>query len=245
MNINFIRIAKISLAGTFVLLTAGCITADKRHIFADSPIALAAIIVNNEINWKGEEPSNPNMISRSVRRTMEENPDMGFRTTADVFMDDIESVIKSTLEVSPSITFASREKILNSRAYREARVNSYHEKDAKASPAGFRFINNRDKRYPADSYAETGIKKYLYITLELTKEMASGFGKNGSCRVITEMNMVLKDETGKTLYSKSYDVYSRDVINVSNGIYSQQDLRRIILSSIQDVCYYFVDQIAY
>ena len=244
MRIKLEYLLLLPLTAMIMSAAAGCATMDRSELFGRSPIALVSVVSNNEVNWKGEGPFSPVMITRATRRTMQDNPDLVYNTTADAFIDEIEESIRTTLEKSPHITFASKETVLHSRSYSEAKPFNYVKNEI-TMPSGYRYINSRDKNYLAASYRENGTSNHLFITLQLEKEMSSGFSKNGSFRIIVQMTVLLKDESGKTLFNKNYTVYSRDHANVSGGLYSEFEIRKMLLTSIQDACYYLIDDIAY
>ena len=228
-----------------VLIMTACATTDKRQLFGSSPIALVSVVANNDINWKDEGPVNVAAASRSARRTMEEDPDQNMVTFSGAIIDEALDIIRSILESSPFISFVPDETVLRSRSYNNARPNAVQEKDEMAKPVDYRYINFRDKNFFADFSAETGINKTLFISLDLTKAMASGFGKNGSFRVNVSMSVMLVNEKGKRLFYKIYTVPGRDTISVSGGMYSQSEIEHALLSAIGDACYYFLDDIAY
>ena len=235
----------ILLSAVMVLIMTACATTDRRQLFGSSPIALVSVVANNDINWKDEGPVNIAAASRSARRTMEEDPDQNMVTSSGAIINEVEALIRSTLESSPFISFVPGETVLRSRSYNNARPNAAQEKDAMAKPADYRYINFRDKSFFADFGAETGINKTLFVSLDLTKAMSSGFGKNGSFRVNVSMSVMLVDERGKRLFYKVYTVPGRDIVSVSGGMYSQSEIRRALLSAIGDACYFFLDDLAY
>ena len=242
---NLCRFLPALYAGILLLAVTGCATSDKREYFGSGPIALVSLVANDDINWKDEAPLNPNLTTRSARRTMQEDPDKNMVTSSNEFIDEIETLIRNTLESAAFITFAERDRVLRSQSYNEAGINSLQEKDQMAKPQGFRYINFRDNKFLSALYTETGIGNALYINLNLTKFMYSGFGKNGNYRANVSMSVMLKNEQGKTLYNKTYQLSSRDNADVSGGIYSQSDLRHLLISAIEDACYYFLDDLAY
>ena len=228
-----------------VIALAGCATADKRVAFGESPIAIVSIVSNRDINWKDESPVDPSKAIRAVRRNMEENPDVNIATLASDFIEEIEQLIRNSLETSPFITFVPRGSVLSSRSYLDADPYSYHVKEQLVKPTGYRYINYRDKNFLRDFAAETGIKKTLFISLDLTKNMSMGIGKTGNFRASVTMTVMLKDEKGKTLFNKVYTQLSPDQAKVSIGQYSHADLRQLMLSAIGEVCYHLMDDIAY
>ena len=226
-----------------VLFITDCMTAEKSKAFRESPIALVSVVSNMDINWKDEKPVDPNVISRSTRRAMEEDPDKGFMTKADTIIDDVEALIMSSLASSTNIM--PRENVLRSRSYNEARINSHQEKGGMAKPEGYRFVNFRDKKFFSGFNAETGTGKFLFITLDLTKVMSAGFSKIGNYRAAIIMSVMIIDERGRTQFNKKYEVFGRDQSKVSVGIYSQTELRQMLLSAVSDACYNFLDDITF
>ena len=225
----------------FVL--ANCATAGGKDLFGGSPIAVVSLVSNQDINWKDEAKSDLRLTSRSQRRAMQGDSDQTLVSEADLFIDETGQVIFSVMETSPFISFAPKADVLNAVSYKNAPSYYVQEKAEMAKPAGFRYINFRDKKFLSEFAAETGADKMLFINLNITKFMASGIGKNGSFRVSAVMSVMLKDERGKTLFNKSYEALSRDSSKVSNGMYSESELERMILMTVEDACYYFLDDI--
>ena len=227
-----------------MLAVTGCAT-NAKEIFGGSPIAMVSLLSNNDINWKDEAPVNTGFASRSQRRAIQGDPDQNVVTYADTFIDEIEETIRGTLEMSPHISFAPRASVLSARSYGAARINPVLEAEGMAKPEGYRYVNYRDKNFLTDFASETGSDKIMFITLDLTKIMAAGFGKNGNCRASITMSVILKDGRGKTLFNKDYYANSNAVTDVSNGVYSQAELRQLVSSAIVDACYNLMDDILY
>ncbi|MCL2478244.1 MAG: hypothetical protein FWF22_01990 [Treponema sp.] len=232
------------LAAVFILpLVSGCAGTDRKTAFSESPIALVSVVANSDVNWKDEPPLDPGFISRSQRRAMDENPDQTVITNSADFIDAVEQTIRATLENSPYIVFAPSADVTGASAYINARESAIQVKDKMAKPAGYRYVDFRDNNFIKGFAAETGIKKMLFITLDITKRMNSGISKFGSARADVSMSVMLKDENGKNLFYKIYESSSRDQTKVSNSIYSNSELQQMIIDAIQDVCYTFTDDL--
>ena len=225
------------------LTASGCATTGKRTLFSDVPIALVSIVSNYDINWKGEEPTMQSKASDMFRQIRHTDEDWVIITKADSLIDEAGDIIRSTLEKSPHINLVPGEKVFNSRSYNEARLDSLQVREQMVAPAGYRLVYNRDNKFYPAFARETGIERTLFITLDLTKEMYSGIGKNGNCRANVDLNVLLKDERGKNLFSKTYNVSSRDQIKVTAGAYSQEELLELMRSAISDACLVFLNDL--
>ena len=224
------------------LAASGCATG-KGAFFSDAPVALVSIVSNYDINWKDEDPVSPSAVNSAYRRARRTDEDWVIVSSADMIIDEIEEIIRNTLEESPLVTLAPKDRALRSLSYNEARPNSVQEKNSMMTPEGYRLINNRDNNFYPALLAETGITRTLFITLDLTREMYSGVGKNGNCRAKVSMNVMLKDDRGKNLFHKTYDTYSRDTTRVTAGAYSQNEFLDLVLSAIEDACLDFLDNL--
>ena len=225
------------------LIALGCATTGKGAIFSGTPIALVSVVSNYDINWKGEEPTSSSVVSDAIRRIMRANEDWVIVTKADIIIDEAEEIIRSSLEKSPQVTLAPKEDVFNARSYNEARLNTNQANGQMVKPAGYRMVFHRDKNFFPNFAKETGIDKTLFITLDLTKEMSSGIGKNGSYRGRATMTVLLKDMRGKDLFNKIYEVPSRDNAKVTSGAYSQEELLELLRSAINDACLDFLDDL--
>ena len=246
-KINYIAVRTlfIPVFAAMLLSIAGCATSDKRIIFGGSPIAIVSMVTNNDINWKDEDSFSAFVAGRAIRRVMESDPDQTMTTSADTFIDVIESDVRSILDMSPFLTLVPAETVHGSSVYNIARSNPLHEKENLITPPGYRYTYYRDSKFFPSFAAETGITKTLFITFEIGKEMASGIAKFGNGRATVTMTVMLKDERGKTLFHKIYNSFSREKTKVTGGRYSQSEMQSLILSAIGDACYDLLDDIAY
>jgi hypothetical protein len=110
-------------------------------------------------------------------------------------------------------------------------------------PTGYRLINHRNNNFYPALARETGIQRSLFITLDLTKGMSSGVGKNGNFRANVAMTVMLKDARGKNLFHKIYEISSWDRTSVTSGAYSQEEFLGLLRSAISDACQSFLDDL--
>jgi hypothetical protein len=132
---------------------------------------------------------------------------------------------------------------MSRQAYGEAKINAYQEKAAAVQPSGYRSVYYRDKDFAASFASETGITKTMYITLNLTKTMVSGFGKSGNCQVEASMTVMIKDRNGKNLWYKVYEEKGFERLKVSGGAYSQEELLALYPPVITGVCLDFLEDL--
>ena len=235
---NFILIAVfLILSGT------GCVSSGKAIIEQKDPIALVSVVSNWDINWKGEEPTNPNVFSIIGNRTLQGDPDMTLVSYADELINTAEMLFRNAINASPIMNLAEKEAVLSSRAYREARTNE-PARNTRVKPDGYRFVNSRDRNFPAALASETGIQRVMFIEFDFTKSIFSGIGKiNGECRAEMDMNVLIKDSTGKTLYNKKFSSWSRSTIKVTGGVYSHTGLMELFEEAITNACNDFLSQL--
>jgi hypothetical protein len=239
----FQTMRKTSIFLIFVIFAFSSCASTKSGLFSEAPIALVSVVSNYDINWKDEEATSDSAISRSLRRALGADEDWVIFTRADTIIDEIEEIIRKTLEASPLVSLAPKENVLGSRAYNEARIDLAQQKDRMVKPDGYRLISHLDKNFYPILAKETGIERSLFITLDLTKEMYSGFSKNGNGRAKVEMTVVLKDSRGKNLFYKAYTVSSSGTFKVTSGAYSQEELLEHLRSAINYVCQDFLDNL--
>ena len=232
-----------------ILSAAGCVSSGKAIVEQKAPIALVSMISNRDINWKGEEPTNPNTFSIFGNSALRDDPDMTLVSNADDLINTAETLFRAAIDASPLINLAEKETVLSSRAYREAKTNeSARNSLVKPSPGGtingdYRFINFRDKSFPAALANETGIGRVMFVEFNFTKSMYSGFGKNGDGRADLDMRIIILDSAGKTLYNKTFSSWSMSTIRVTGGVYSQTGLMELFDSAIINACRDFLDQL--
>jgi hypothetical protein len=221
----------------------GCVSSGKAIVEQKDPIALVSVISNRDINWKGEEPTNPNVFSIFGNRVLQDDPDMTLVSYTDELINTAEMLFRNAINASPIINLAEKETVLSSRAYREARTNE-PARNTKVIPANFRFVNSRDKNFPTALVGETGISRVMFIEFDFTKSMRSGIGKiSGEGRAEVDMNVLIKDSKGKTLYNKVFSSWSMNTIKVTGGAYSQTGLMELFEEAINNACNDFLNKL--
>ena len=236
-----IKCSLVLLTVVCMLIASACATTRKGALFSDRPIAIVSVVSNYDVNWKGEEPiTTTYAVGNAIRRTRKVDEDWVTFTRADNIIDEAEEIIRSSLGKFSNVTLAPKDEILRSRSYNEARLNPVQEKEKMIHPTDYRMVYYGDKNlYPALA-RETGIEKFLFVTLNLTKEMSSGLGKNGRFRAKVSMSVMLKDIRGKTLFYNTYESASYDEVKVTSGAYSENDLLELLRFTISDVCRVFL-----
>jgi len=239
----------IFIAAILIISAAGCASSGKAIIEQRDPIALVSVVSNWDINWKGEAPTSPNAFSLFGNSALRSDPDMTLVSNADELINTAEVLFRDAINASPILSLAEKGAVLSSRAYREARTNEPG-RNALAKPSSngtfgndYRFINFRDKNFPAALADETGIKRVMFVEFDFTKSMYSGFGKNGEGRADVDMNITILDSSGKTLYNRKFSSWSGSTIKISGGAYSQTGMMELFEEAIDDVCRIFLYQL--
>ena len=240
------RVAFIIFAAGLVILETGCASSGKAALLSQKdPIALVSVVSNLNINWKGEEPVNPGNTGLLSRRPRREDPDIVVVSKMDEFIDTAGKLLRESFSNSAVINLADEETILNSRSYQEAQLNRHHLSRKMATPMGYRLVDHRDKNLPSALAREVGIQRSMFVEFNFTLDMATGFGKYGTCRANAEMMVLVLDARGKTIYRKILSAGSRPTIDVSDGKYSETGLLEILESVVTDVCLDFLDDLEY
>ena len=228
-------------------LLAGCATGKKALVADRGPIALVSVVSNGDVNWKGEDSTDPATAGPVARRALSRDPDMAIMTGAQGLVETAEGIFRGAMAGSGAISLAGKEEVLGSRAYLEARANRYQEarerEGEQAKPEGYRYVDYRDKGFAAALLEETGIGRSMYVEYNFTKFMATGAGKIGNMRAQVDMTVMVLDGRGKSLYKRSYGIGSYDRARVTNGVYSQSELVALLESAIMDAAYEFLDDL--
>ena len=227
-----------------VVFWTGCATSGKAMLLAQrDPIALVSVVSNHNVNWKGEAPIDPNkepgIISRWAMR--EEEADQVVASATNELIKTAETLFRQIMGETGPINLAERETVLGSRAYQEARINKNHVYEGLVKPDDFRFVDYRDKNFPAALAKETGIQRTMYVEFNFVRAMTFGIGKHGTYRGEVEMTIYIYDAQGKRFFRKTVTMYSRPTLAVSLGIYSHTELMSHLQSTISDACYEFLD----
>ena len=236
----------VFITALLIISAAGCASSGKAIIEQKDPIALVSVISNWDINWKGEGPTNPNAFSIFGNSALRSDPDMTLVSYADELINTAETLFRNAIDASPLINLAEKEAVLASRAYREARANEPARNTmAKPTPDGtsgndYRFVNNRDKNFPAALAGETGIQRVMFVEFDFTKAMYGGFGKNGEGRADVEMNVTILNSNGKTLYNRKFSSLGGSTIKITGGVYSQTGMMELFEEAIDNVCAIFL-----
>jgi hypothetical protein len=142
--------------------------------------------------------------------------------------------------------------VVNAPSYIEAKADerySYSEEKwekgqirrAMIAPDGYKIIDYREKPFAAKLAGETGVQSLMYVTFDITKEMATGIGKNGYFRANVVMQVIMTDIQGKVIYRKNFIAHSSGRAGVSMGSYDHEDLLEIARLAVEDACYIFLN----
>jgi len=232
----------IFIVAGIILSGMGCVSSGKAIVGQRDPIALVSVVSNGDINWKGEGPTDPNTTSLFANRALREDPDMVVASSADGLINTAEGLIRGAFDGSV-ISLAEKETVLQSLAYRNASLNNAQIRSKMVKPADYLFVNYRDKNFPVVLASETGIQRSMFVEFEFTKVMYSGFGKNGECRAVLDMTIRILDNTGKTLYHKTFSTWSKSTLRASGGLYSQTGLMELFEATITEMCQDFLDSL--
>ena len=238
------KIGLIILAAVLMCFLGSCVSSGMAALRTQrDPIALVSLVSNREINWKGEEAVDPDKVGPITKRALRAEPGSSVTSFAEELIYTAENLFRDTMAGSGIIYLAEKEKVLQSRAYQEARLSRHQVSRKMATPAGYRLIDFRDKNFSVSLAEETGIQRSLYVEFDFAKAMTSGLGKNGNCQAVLDMTILVLDARGKTVLNKIYTLGSRDSIKVSSGVYSENGLMDLLTSAISDACYEFLDQL--
>jgi len=232
--------ASIITAAGLVLLGAGCASSARAIVEQRDPIALVSVASNWDIPWKGEEATNPNALIIIGSSALRNDPDMTLVSNADSLIDTAETLFRENIDSTNPISLADKETVLSSRAYREARTNE-PARNNRSTPDGYRYVNYRDKAFPAALAGETGVSRVMFVVFDFSKSMYSGLGKNGECRANVDMNVIILDNGGKILYNRTFSSWSSSKIKVSGGVYSQTGLMQLFEEAINEACAMFLE----
>ena len=237
------RAVFVFIAPLLVFFTTGCASSGKATLLANKdPIALVSVVSNEDVNWKDEEIKNPATIGPLIRRKLNSDPDLAVITKADEIIVMAENIIRDSIAASPKINLAVKEIALNSRAYQDAKIKKYPNRDV-IKPEEYRFPDYRDKIFASALAAETGIQRSMHVEFNFTKSVYSGLFLYGTCRANVEMTVIIVDEKGKVLYRRTNTVPGGSSTRITNGIYSQSELKELFRESLSDVCYLFLEQL--
>ena len=236
------KAAFIFITALLVFFETGCATSGTAITGQKDPIALVSVISNRDINWKGEEPTNPNTFSFFGNSALRADPDMTLVSYADELINTAESLFRNAIDSTDLLNLVDKETVLSSRAYREARTNQPARTLVKAS--SYAFINSRDRNFPAALAGETGIGRVMFVEFDFTKSMYTGFGKNGECRADLDMTILILDSGGKILYNETFHSWSRSTIRVSGGVYSQSGLMELFEEAIDEAYIKLLESLA-
>jgi hypothetical protein len=222
-------------------LLSGCYTLDKTKDFTPyNPVGIVSVVSNHDINWIGEAATVSSPVSNFLRKTVSGNIDdtLTVISKADTIINDAELSIREIIGGSGVVVFMDKDTVVNAASYLEA-PEIRRKETAKAD--AYRFIDYRNRKAAAKIAGETGVRALMFVNFTFTKEMASGVGKNGNFRANVLMNVAVTDRTGKVIYYKNFNTYSRKM-HVSWGRYSHDELMAIFKPAIAEACYFFLEE---
>ena len=231
----------VLLAVALAYAWTSCVSFAGADLLSDtSPIALVSVVSNLDINWKGEDPVNPNLIGAATRRTLRADPDLAIVSTAEELIVTAERMFREIMDSSGMIYLASQETVFYSRAYREAPLHRRWVNREHATPAGYRVIDPRDRNFPQAFAAETGVQRGMFVEFNFSKFMRSGFGRSGNCGADLDMRVFVRDAGGRTIFNRTFSVISGSGIAVSNGVYSHSGLMALFEEALYDAFHDFL-----
>ena len=225
-----------------IFFGTGCATSGKAALVAQKdPIALVSFISNEDVNWSGEEPIDPNVTGPLIRRALRLDPDMTTVTNTVEFINTAENIFRNILADSGLFILAGKEAVLQSASYQNARERRFPNRNM-VKPEGYRFIDFRDKKFHSALAEETGIQRSMHIEFNFTKFLYTGVSFLGNCRAEVEMTVIILDAAGKILYRKTNSMVSASSVRISSGVYSQSAMLNSLEETVNDVIFEFLAQ---
>jgi hypothetical protein len=224
----------------------GCATAGKAALQGKAPIALVSVISNNDINWEGEKPTHPDELLFSKKK-LRADPDKTGISSAEDLIVKADEIFIEVMAGSGFVNLADPGTVLLSKAYAGAAEDRNIALKLKSGemvkPSQYRNVFYRDKNFAESLALETGITSTLYLEFNFTKSFAGGIAKTGNCRALVTMTVKLVDSHGKTIYTKEFNAGSDNTIRAVLGVYSESELFKLFESTIEEVCYMFLDDL--
>ena len=241
----------VFLAVVLAFFWTGCQSSVKAALRTQKdPIALVSVVSNQDISWKQDPNFKHENLANTTnspglfqKKALQKDSDMTIATSADDLINTAEDIFRKNIEASGVIDLADKATVLNSGAYKNARINKFQASRDTLKPADYLFVDYKDKNFPPALASETGIQRSMFVEFNFTKAMATGVGKNGNFRANVDMTINILDAQGKVLYRTTFSLGSKDTMKVSNGVYSQSGLLDLFDSAITDVCYEFLDDL--
>jgi len=232
---------RILVAVSLVFFGAGCASSGKAVLLAQKdPIALVSVVSNEDVNWKGEKPTDPNIIGVFTKRKLGQDPDLAVITSSTEIIDKAESMFREAMAASKHINLAEKDTVFRSRSYQDAAERKYPNRDMVKSE-NYRFVNYRDKNFPAALAAETGIQRTMFVEFNFTKFVYLGASLMGTMKPNVEMIVTIQDARGKTIYRKTVSSASSTAIKVVNEVYSQSELLELFWDALAETNFKFLE----
>ena len=232
-------------AGSLLLLTA-CASSPKgkgRDFSRRAPLGLVMVVSNQDIGWLGEknlqDKNTPGGVVRNILGLKKDDEKVRY-STADELVNEADSILRKLITEAEVFRLEDKDRVIGSINSAAAKSKSAKMPADKITADGYRYLNYRDKQFAANFSAETGVKSLLYVTFDFSKEMVSGFMKNGKLRSRVLMEAIVVDASGKFLFRDEFEAFSSEKIEATDGAYSENELMDILKEAIGEVCYRFV-----
>jgi hypothetical protein len=232
--------------GFFTLSLLGCASVSKPSIMAGTgPIAVVSVTSNRDINWEGEEETMEKSATNLLRKATRASRDttLVIKSSAEELINTAWGIIRQELGVPGSPGLAEQDLVLNSQAYLAAEEKKEYQTADLVKAEGYRFLDYRDKLFPPQLAAETGLGTLLFVDFAFTKIMGSGVGKNGRGRANVVMTLIGVNAQGKVIFRRSYVGSSYSSIEVKAGMYSHSGLINLFEETLRGVCYDFAEDL--
>ena len=232
------------LAIGLLFFGSGCASSSKAALVSyTDPMALVSVVSNWDINWKGEEPENINLIGPLINRALKSDPGLAYVSNAEELVNVAETTFSNIISGSNRLKLAEKDTVLSSQAYKNAAINKRHVNNKLITPDNYRLIDYRDKAFFSALARETGLKRSMFVEFNFTKAMTSGFAKVGDCEADVEMLVIVLDNQGKTVYRNTFNEWSFSRIRVTSGAYLEAELMELFKLVLDDISFDFLAHI--
>ena len=229
------------------LVMAGCASVNsiKDPSLVD-PMGIVSVYADQDITWYGEEPQEDqgfNLLGKLVDKAVEAsgNEELSkLMARTDFLVDEAEAILYKKLETVDTVKLLSRDEVLSSKTYKAVKKDSMVELSNLITADDYKYIKTNDAAFSKAMFNETGLKGNILANFKFQRLMKSGIAKNGEMGAAVTMSIIIVDEQGKMLFSKSYFGKSKESLGVIGGMYDIDQFIELFPGVVSELCDKFV-----
>jgi hypothetical protein len=205
-------------------------------------IAVTSVSSNDEVTWYGEQPASGLLVAAAnLAANSSKSPEKNVAallSRADVLVNEADAILIETLGASSASRVVPKDQVLATKAYGMAKERKAMGA-AVLKPSAYKFVELKDAALAKGLKSEAGIDGSVLAYFQFNKMMKSGVAKNGVMGAMVMLNVQVVDAAGKMVFTKGYNMTSKEGIPVVAGVYDAEKLKAAFADATRAACQAF------